>query len=174
MGQAPALTDEEMLAHLRQDAKQLEGGCICLARVWRGRGLPSWTARALVWLQAVSKKDALCCVPVPWHSSWRPSPPLARSPPLNPLPTPYPPLPAESFRQGNKQAMLNVVSDGAAATVFFIILLRNTSERAILFRTIGRVFTGLSGGWFYLEGLAFPSFFQRRRRRPAGRLLCLP
>lgn len=43
--------------------------------------------------------------------------------------------------------MLNVVSDGAAATVFFIILLRNTSERAILFRTIGRVFTGLSGAW---------------------------
>ena len=49
------------------------------------------------------------------------------------------------MREGNKRALLNVVSDSTSAGVFFLMLLRNTAKRQILFRTIGRVFSGLSG-----------------------------
>jgi len=52
---------------------------------------------------------------------------------------------AEQMKEDNKRALLNVVSDSTSATVFFLLLLRDNSPRAILFRTIGRVFTGLSG-----------------------------
>ncbi|GAB4815193.1 hypothetical protein N2152v2_002239 [Parachlorella kessleri] len=51
---------------------------------------------------------------------------------------------AEEMREGNKRALLNVVSDSTSAGVFFLMLLRNTAKRQILFRTIGRVFSGLS------------------------------
>jgi hypothetical protein len=47
-------------------------------------------------------------------------------------------------REENKRALLNVVSDSTSAAIFFILLVRDNSPRAILFRTIGRVFTGLS------------------------------
>lgn len=52
---------------------------------------------------------------------------------------------ADEMKAYNKQALLNVVSDSTSATTLFVLLLRDTSQRAILFRTIGRVFTGLSG-----------------------------
>lgn len=51
---------------------------------------------------------------------------------------------ADEMREANKQSLLNVVSDSTSATVFFVLLVRDNSPRAILFRTIGRVFTGLS------------------------------
>jgi hypothetical protein len=51
------------------------------------------------------------------------------------------------MRLYNRQALLNVVSDSTTAAAIFAILLRDTSERAILFRTIGRVFAGMSGAW---------------------------
>lgn len=47
-------------------------------------------------------------------------------------------------REENKRALLNIVSDSTSAAVFFLLLVRDNSPRAILFRTIGRVFTGLS------------------------------
>ncbi len=47
-------------------------------------------------------------------------------------------------REENKRALLNIVSDSTSAAVFFLLLGRDNSPRAILFRTIGRVFTGLS------------------------------
>jgi hypothetical protein len=47
-------------------------------------------------------------------------------------------------RAANKRALLNVVSDSTAGVAAFAVLLRDGSQRAILFRTIGRVFTGLS------------------------------
>ena len=47
-------------------------------------------------------------------------------------------------KEENKRALLNVVSDSTSAAIFFILLVRDNSPRAILFRTIGRVFTGLS------------------------------
>lgn len=50
----------------------------------------------------------------------------------------------EEFREANKKALLNVVSDLTSASVFFVMLARQVPERQILFRTIGRVFTGLS------------------------------
>lgn len=50
----------------------------------------------------------------------------------------------KEFREDNKRAMLNVVSDTTSATVFFVMLARQVPQRQILFRTIGRVFTGLS------------------------------
>lgn len=52
---------------------------------------------------------------------------------------------ADSMRAYNKQALLNVVSDSTSALSLFLLLLRDNSQRAILFRTIGRVFAGLSG-----------------------------
>ncbi len=51
---------------------------------------------------------------------------------------------AEEFREKNKRAYLNVVSDSVAGMVFFAILVRNTPGREVLFRTISRVFSGLS------------------------------
>jgi hypothetical protein len=48
------------------------------------------------------------------------------------------------FREVNKRSMLNAVSDLTSASVFFIMLARQVPQRQILFRTIGRVFTGLS------------------------------
>ena len=57
---------------------------------------------------------------------------------------------AEHMKEENKRALLNVVSDSTSATVFFLLLLRDNSPRAILFRTIGRVFTGLSGEQHYV------------------------
>ncbi|KAL4852856.1 Chloroplast envelope membrane protein [Chlorella vulgaris] len=51
---------------------------------------------------------------------------------------------AEKFREDNKRSMLNAVSDLTSASVFFIILARQVPQRQILFRTFGRVFTGLS------------------------------
>lgn len=51
---------------------------------------------------------------------------------------------ADEFREKNKRAYLNVVSDSVAGMVFFGILVRNTPGREVLFRTISRVFSGLS------------------------------
>ncbi|PSC69171.1 Chloroplast envelope membrane [Micractinium conductrix] len=50
----------------------------------------------------------------------------------------------DEFKEANKKALLNVVSDMTSASVFFIMLARQLPQRQILFRTIGRVFTGLS------------------------------
>jgi hypothetical protein len=47
-------------------------------------------------------------------------------------------------KEENKRALLNIVSDSTSAAIFFILLVRDNSPRAILFRTIGRIFTGLS------------------------------
>jgi hypothetical protein len=51
---------------------------------------------------------------------------------------------AEEMKEYNKRSLLNVVSDSSAGIALFVLLLQDTSPRAILFRTIGRVFTGLS------------------------------
>lgn len=51
---------------------------------------------------------------------------------------------ADQKKKENKSALLNVVSDSTSAVIFFMLLVRDNSPRAILFRTIGRVFTGLS------------------------------
>jgi hypothetical protein len=51
---------------------------------------------------------------------------------------------AEEMKEYNKHSLLNVVSDSSAGIALFVLLLQDTSQRAILFRTIGRVFTGLS------------------------------
>ena len=51
---------------------------------------------------------------------------------------------ADEFKEKNKRAYLNVVSDSVAGTVFFIMLVRNSVQRQVLFRTISRVFSGLS------------------------------
>ncbi|PRW20451.1 Chloroplast envelope membrane [Chlorella sorokiniana] len=48
------------------------------------------------------------------------------------------------FREGNKRALLNVVSDVTSGIVFFAMLSQQVPERQILFRTVGRIFTGLS------------------------------
>ena len=48
------------------------------------------------------------------------------------------------MREYNRQSMLNVVSDSTSGAVLFVLLIQDTSQRAILFRTIGRVFAGLS------------------------------
>ena len=47
-------------------------------------------------------------------------------------------------REENKNCLLNIVSDSTSAAVFFVLLCQENSPRAILFRTIGRVFGGLS------------------------------
>lgn len=75
IGQAPPLTDEDMLQHLHQEAKTIE----------------------------------------------------------------------TRIRENNRKAMLNVVSDSLSAATLFVLIVRDNSQRAILFRTLGRVFTGLSG-----------------------------
>lgn len=49
-----------------------------------------------------------------------------------------------TMRQDNRSALLNVVSDSSAGLTLFAMLLRPSSQRSILFRTIGRVFAGLS------------------------------
>ena len=51
---------------------------------------------------------------------------------------------AERMKDYNRQSLLNIVSDSTAAVSLFLLLLPDTSQRAILFRTIGRVFSGLS------------------------------
>lgn len=51
---------------------------------------------------------------------------------------------AEDMRADNRQSLLNVISDSSSGVALFVILLQKNSQRAILFRTIGRVFTGLS------------------------------
>ena len=51
---------------------------------------------------------------------------------------------ADHMKQYNRQAMLNAVSDSMAGAALFILLLQDNSQRSILFRTIGRVFAGLS------------------------------
>ncbi|KAI7845727.1 hypothetical protein COHA_000643 [Chlorella ohadii] len=48
------------------------------------------------------------------------------------------------FREANKKALLNVVSDVTSGIVFFAMLSQQVPERQILFRTFGRIFTGLS------------------------------
>ena len=42
------------------------------------------------------------------------------------------------------QALLNVLSDSTTGLLGFAIIAQNTEGRAILFRTISRVFAGLS------------------------------
>ena len=51
---------------------------------------------------------------------------------------------SDDMKAYNRQSMLNVVSDSMAGASLFVLLLRDNSQRAILFRTIGRVFAGLS------------------------------
>lgn len=50
----------------------------------------------------------------------------------------------EEFQEKNKHNVLNVVSDGITAFVGFGLLLKDSEGRAILFRTFGRLFSGLS------------------------------
>lgn len=51
---------------------------------------------------------------------------------------------AEEFREHNRVALLNLLSDGTTAFTLFLLLLRNTEGRGALFRTIGRIFSGFS------------------------------
>ena len=48
------------------------------------------------------------------------------------------------FREDNKQALLNVISDSITGILLFVILASNHEGREVLFRTVGRVFGGLS------------------------------
>lgn len=50
----------------------------------------------------------------------------------------------EEFKQNNKGAMLNVVSDSISALVLFIIVLYSNEGMEALFSTGGRIFGGLS------------------------------
>lgn len=51
---------------------------------------------------------------------------------------------ADNMKVYNRQSLVNVVSDSCSGAALFVLLLQDTSQRAILFRTVGRVFTGLS------------------------------
>ena len=51
---------------------------------------------------------------------------------------------AEGFRERNRTALLNLLSDSTIALTGFILLLRNSEGRGALFGTIGRVFSGFS------------------------------
>jgi hypothetical protein len=51
---------------------------------------------------------------------------------------------AEKFKERNRSALLNLLSDSTSALTLFILLLRNTNGRQALFRTIGRIFGGFS------------------------------
>ena len=51
---------------------------------------------------------------------------------------------AEEFRERNRTALLNLLSDSTIALTGFILLLRNSVGRGALFGTIGRVFSGFS------------------------------
>lgn len=50
----------------------------------------------------------------------------------------------EEFTEKNKHNVLNAVSDSITAFTGFGILLKDTEGRGILFRTLGRIFGGLS------------------------------
>ena len=51
---------------------------------------------------------------------------------------------ADEYREANKAALLNLLSDSTAALTLFAMLLRNTEGRTALFSTCGRVISGLS------------------------------
>jgi hypothetical protein len=51
---------------------------------------------------------------------------------------------ADNMKAYNRQSLVNAVSDSCSGAALFVILVQDTSQRAILFRTVGRVFTGLS------------------------------
>ena len=51
---------------------------------------------------------------------------------------------AEGFRERNRTALLNLLSDSTIALTGFVLLLRNSEGRGALFGTIGRVFSGFS------------------------------
>ena len=51
---------------------------------------------------------------------------------------------ADKMKAYNRQSLLNAVSDSCSGAALFVLLVQDTSQRAILFRTVGRVFTGLS------------------------------
>ncbi|BDA48808.1 Proton extrusion protein PcxA [Coccomyxa sp. Obi] len=51
---------------------------------------------------------------------------------------------AEEFREHNRAALLNLLSDSTTAVTGFALLLRNSEGRGALFRTIGRIFSGFS------------------------------
>lgn len=51
---------------------------------------------------------------------------------------------AEDFREHNRLALLNLLSDSTSAFTLFTLLLRNTGGRRAMFRTIGRIFGGFS------------------------------
>ncbi len=51
---------------------------------------------------------------------------------------------AEEFRERNRTALLNLLSDSTIALTGFTLLLRNSDGRGALFGTIGRVFSGFS------------------------------
>ncbi len=51
---------------------------------------------------------------------------------------------AEEFKEANRAALLNLLSDSTAAVTLFAMLLRNTEGRVALFSTFGRVVSGLS------------------------------
>lgn len=51
---------------------------------------------------------------------------------------------AEEFREHNRTALLNLLSDSTTAVTGFLLLLRNSEGRGALFRTIGRIFSGFS------------------------------
>lgn len=53
-------------------------------------------------------------------------------------------LHSQELREENKQALLNVISDSITGVMVAAILAGSHEGRATLFRTIGRVFGGLS------------------------------
>ena len=48
------------------------------------------------------------------------------------------------FQGKNREALLNVMADATSGSVLFVMLLHYTEGRGALFRTVGRVFSGLS------------------------------
>jgi hypothetical protein len=51
---------------------------------------------------------------------------------------------SDNMKAYNRQSLVNAVSDSCSGAALFVLLVQDTSQRAILFRTVGRVFTGLS------------------------------
>lgn len=67
-------------------------------------------------------------------------------PTITPIHPPHLPLlGAGEYKAYNRAALTNLVSDSVTGSLIFAALLQNNSQRTILFRTIGRILSGLSG-----------------------------
>lgn len=66
----------------------------------------------------------------------------------------------KDFKEHNRQALLNVLSDGTSASLIFGILARRTEGRAHFFRTLSRFASGLSdtGKAFLIIASELPLF----------------